>query len=227
MLLAETSDASGLCELLSEALPQATPRALGRLILAADPQIGRIALEQGDRLVDTALSDGESLACIALAQWGRAPEIVGQQIGLPVIDSHEESGYGSTVVYAEYGGRPPRIVLYRAALAKLDRQLAQPGMSELLGLIKARPVYLAHELYHHFDLTRAQPSIAQRNRAVLFQLGRFRWTSGVAALAEIAAGAFAQRLLGLRFHPKLLDLLPTYEANQASARRMAQALATV
>ena len=91
----------------------------------------------------------------------------------------------------------------------------------------ARPVYLAHELYHHFDLARGEGSIVQCNRVVLFQLGRFRWTSGVAAIAEIAAGAFAQRLLGLRFHPKLLDLLAAYEANPASARRMAQALATV
>lgn len=226
-MLTEAHRASSLRELLSEVLPHATPRALGSLILAADPQIARVAPEQRDRWVDAALSDGESMACIASAQWGRNPEVVAEQVGLPVIDSREEGGYGSTVVYAEYAARPPRIVLYRAALARLDSQLAHLGTDEGLGVATARPVYLAHELYHHFDLARAQASIAQRSRVVLFRLGRFRWTSGVAALAEIAAGAFAQRLLGLRFHPKLLDLLPIYEANQESARRMAQALATV
>jgi hypothetical protein len=227
MPLTEARHASSLRALLSEVLPHATPRVLGRLILAADPQIARIAPEQRDRLVDAALGDGESMAGVVSRQWGPDPERVAQQIGLPVVDSQEEGGYGSTVVYAEYGGRRPRIVLYRLALARLDRQLAQHETGEQLGLVTARPVYLSHELYHHFDLARAQASIAQRTRVVQFRLGRFRWTSGVAALAEIAAGAFAQRLLGLRFHPKLLDLVPVYETNQASARRMARALATV
>jgi hypothetical protein len=225
MLLTETSHVSGLDELLSEVLPRATPRVLGRLILAADPQIARVALDQRDRLVDTALDDGESMACMVLAQWSHDPEVVARQVNVPVIDSREEGGYGSTVVYAEYGGRLPRIVLYRAALDRLDRQLAQPGTAEVLGVARARSVYLAHELYHHFDLARGEASIAQRSRVVLFQLSPFRWTSGIAALAEIAAGAFAQHLLGLRFHPKLLDLLAAYEANPASARRMALALA--
>lgn len=227
MVLTETNDASGLTELLSEVLPHATPRALGRLILGADLQAARIALEQRDRLVDTALSDGEAMARVAAARWGHDPDVIAQQIGLPVIDSPEEGGYGTTVVYAEYGGRPPRIVLYRAALARLDRQLAHAGTAEQLGVTTARPVYLAHELYHHFDLARGEASIAQRSRVVLFALARFRWTSGISALAEIAAGAFAQRLLGLRFYPKLLDLLADYDPNPASAHRIAQALATV
>src|SRR4249919_3410664 len=119
MLLTEANDAIGLRGLLSEVLPHATPRALGRLILAADPQAARIAFEQWDRLVDTALSDGEAMARVAAARWGHDPDVIAQQIGLPVIDSPEEAGYGTTVVYAEYGGRPPRIVLYRAALARL------------------------------------------------------------------------------------------------------------
>jgi hypothetical protein len=224
MLLTEANDAIGLCGLLSEVLPHATPRALGRLILGTDLHAARVALEQRDRLVDTALSDGEAMARLAAARWGHDPDVIAQQIGLPVIDSPEEGGYGSTVVYAEYGGRPPRIVLYRPALDRLDRQLAHAGTGELLGVVIARPVYLAHELYHHFDLARGEASIAQRSRAVLFQLGRFRWTSGVASLAEIAAGEFAQRLLGLRFHPKVLDLLAAYEVNPAWARRMALAL---
>jgi len=41
----------------------------------------------------------------------------------------------------------------------------------------------------------------------IFGMGRWQWTSGLSSLCEIAAGAFAQRLLGLSFHPKLLDLL--------------------
>jgi CxxC motif-containing protein (DUF1111 family) len=41
------------------------------------------------------------------------------------------------------------------------------------------------------------------------KLGRWTWTAGLTTLPEIAAGAFAQQLLGLSFHPKLLDDLVT------------------
>jgi hypothetical protein len=41
------------------------------------------------------------------------------------------------------------------------------------------------------------------------KLGRWTWTAGLTTLPEIAAGAFAQQLLGLDFHPKLLDDLVT------------------
>jgi hypothetical protein len=47
---------------------------------------------------------------------------------------------------------------------------------------------------------------------------------GIVAVAEIAAGAFAQRLVGLRFHPKLLDLVTIYDADRGAARRMVRAL---
>jgi hypothetical protein len=203
-----------LSDLLFDVLPQATPRALGRMILDTDPQAARIAAGDRNRLVDTALADGQSMACMAAAKWGSDPEVVARCLGLPVIESGAEGGYGSTVVYAEYGGRPPRIVLYRAALARVDRLLAQGEVGELAGLSAARPVYLAHELYHHLDLARGNAALAQRERVTLLRLGGFRWTSGLAALAEIAAGVFAQRLLGLRFHPKLFDLL-----TQTTARK--------
>jgi hypothetical protein len=41
----------------------------------------------------------------------------------------------------------------------------------------------------------------------LFRIGSWRWRTGVAALAEIAAGAFAQSLLDLPCHPCVLNLV--------------------
>jgi hypothetical protein len=41
----------------------------------------------------------------------------------------------------------------------------------------------------------------------LFRIGSWRWRTGVAALAEIAAGAFAQSLLDLPCHPCALNLV--------------------
>jgi hypothetical protein len=75
----------------------------------------------------------------------------------------------------------------------------------LLGEATVEDVLIAHELYHHLEATRAVTPIARRHQATLFQIGKWRWRTGIAALAEIAAGAFAQGLLGLPCHPKVLD----------------------
>jgi hypothetical protein len=97
-----------------------------------------------------------------------------------VIESEADGGYGTTVLYAEYGGRPPHVILYQAALARIDRLLASDDIGKLVGSFAARPVYLAHELYHHFDLVRGIGAVANRERVTLLRLGRFRWTSGLA-----------------------------------------------
>jgi hypothetical protein len=43
--------------------------------------------------------------------------------------------------------------------------------------------------------------------STLFRIGNWHWRTGIAALAEIAAGAFAQSLLDLPCHPKILDFV--------------------
>lgn len=202
-----------------------TPQALGGLILECDPSAARIGPLERRRLVNVALHDGEELAEAAAKQWGRDPFAMAAACGIPVIESDADGGYGSTVVYAEYGGKPPRVILYRTALLRLDRYLAQPNVGNLFGIRSARPALLAHELYHAFDLERGRNALAQRERVRVLRLGRFTWTSGLPALQEIAAGAFAQRLLRLRLHPKALDLLTLYDASPAAALPMALAVA--
>jgi hypothetical protein len=68
-------------------------------------------------------------------------------------------------------------------------------------------MFIAHELYHHFDCLRGHARLSERHAVRIFSVGRWQWTSGLSSLCEIAAGAFAQRLMGLPFHPALLDLL--------------------
>jgi hypothetical protein len=91
---------------------------------------------------------------MATQKWGTDPDVIARCLGLPVIESQADGGYGTTVVYAEYRGMPARIVLYPAVLARIDKVLGREGLGELTGLSAARPVYLAHELYHHCDLAR-------------------------------------------------------------------------
>jgi hypothetical protein len=62
----------------------------------------------------------------------------------------------------------------------------------------------------------------------LFRIGGWQWRTGIAALAEIAAGAFAQSLLDLPCHPRVLDLiaLDAIASNATAARIAARIAAT-
>lgn len=216
--------AGGVAQLLAAAAPWAAPRALGLLLLREDPQFARVASGQRDALIDAALEDGRRMADSISGRWGNGPDAIARRCGVCVSESSIDQGWGTAVVYAQYTDRPPRITLFRPAIERMQRGLAQPGVRHIAGIAQAQPVLLAHELYHHFDAVRDDPPLARRHRVTLLRLGPWRWTSGLVSLAEIAAGAFAQRLLGLRWHPKFFDLITVYDVNPAAAARLAAVL---
>ena len=177
--------------------------ALAQGLLREDPQYARIPDAERDTLVTVALSEGRAVAEEVGARWGRDPDAIAARFGVPVTeDDGHGADYGTTVVFAEYFTRPARIVLHRSAIRRVDAVLD----TQALGGSTARSVFLAHELFHHVDCTGPQPSLARRHRVTVLALGRWRWTAGLASLAEIAAGAFARELLGLPAHPRFCEL---------------------
>ena len=185
-----------------------TSTALGLLALSSDVQFHRIPEAQRSEWVEQALQDGRYLAERACQQWGSDPFVVAARCNLPIMESHTEAGFGRTVIYAEYAVSPPSITLYTPAIRRLDALIAKHSRFHW-GIDQTTPVFLAHELYHHFDCMRGKETLIRRHPVSIMKLGRWTWTAGLTTLPEIAAGAFAQQLLGLDFHPKLLDDLVT------------------
>jgi len=183
------------------------PQTLGLLQLREDFQYRRIPVERRAVLVEAALEDGRSLAGRTRDLWGSDPMRIAVGCKVPVIHSEDDAGFGSTIVHAEYRTRPPSITLYLPAIRHLDRLISEHGAHARFGIDRTAPVFLAHELYHHFDCTRGHAPLSRQHPVEIFRLGPLKWTSGLSSLPEIAAGAFAQKLLGLSFHPNLLDLL--------------------
>ncbi|HVY04900.1 MAG TPA: hypothetical protein VHB46_02885 [Burkholderiales bacterium] len=181
------------------------PLALGLGQLRQDPQYPRIPVARHTQLVEAALADGRVLAAEVAANHGNDPEAIAVQCAIPVDRSERDAGYGSVVVHAEYVERPPRITLYVRSIAALARRSV--GTQTAVDQAALERVFLAHELYHHFDCARGEHRLARRHRVDIVRIGAWRWTSGLASLAEIAAGSFARELLGLPFHPVILDFL--------------------
>ncbi len=192
------------------------PLGLGLMLLREDPQFRRIPESCRAPLVEAALDDGRSVAARIARLWGNDPAEIAARRGIPVVNSHADGGYGSVVVYATYTSQPSCITLYRPAISRLSAFARGRGSEQLTELSMNaasmnEPVigsmFIAHELYHHFDCLRGKARLSQRHTVRIFSVGRWQWNSGLSSLCEIAAGAFAQRLMGLPFHPALLDLL--------------------
>jgi hypothetical protein len=192
---------------LTEAMA-AAPETLGLVMLEADPHAWRLDRATQLAAVSDALTDGAATALGLRRRFPNlAPQEIARELRLPIEATDDDPLIGSLWRFAEYQERPRRIRLYRRGLAPLDRVVTGGLAARLLGQATPQDVFIAHELFHHFEATRAETPIARRYQPTLFRIGRWHWRTGIAALAEIAAGAFAQALLDLPCYPKGLDLI--------------------
>jgi hypothetical protein len=187
-------------------IASASPESLGLWMLETDLHAAR--LDQRTRLaaVSAALADGAATARSLRERFpGLAPHEIAHKLQVPVLTIDDDPLVGSIWRFAEYRPRPARIMLYTRGLAPLEQALADGLATRLLGRATTQDVFVAHELYHHAEAIRSEVPIARRYQATLFQIGKWKWRTGIATLAEIAAGCFAQSLLDLPCHPKVLD----------------------
>ena len=186
----------------------ASPETLGLAMLKADPHGWRLDRAAQFAAVSDALADGATMAR-DLRKWFPVltPQEVARELGVPIETTDDDPMVGSIWRFAEYRPRPPHIMLYNRGIAPLERTLASSLIERLLGRATPRDVFVAHELYHHAEAIRLEVPIARRYQPTLFRIGNWRWRTGVAALTEIAAGAFAQSLLDLPCYPSVLNFV--------------------
>jgi hypothetical protein len=185
-----------------------SPQALGLAMLQADPHALRLDRASQLAAVSDAIADGAATAADLRKRFPLlAPREIALELRISIETTDDDPMVGSIWRFAEYRARPPCIVLYNRGLAAIERGLVGDLAARLLGQATLQDVFVAHELYHHAEATRPEVPIARRYQPTLFRLGKWRWRTGIAALAEIAAGAFAQSLLDLPCHPRMLDFV--------------------
>ena len=204
-----------------------SPETLGLVMLEADVHAQRLDRATQLTAVGDALADGAATAEALRARFpDLAPREIAAELDVPVAETDDDPLVGPLWRFAEYQGRPARILLYSRGLAPLDSVIAGRLAVRLLGPATPREVFIAHELFHHIEATRSDTPIARRYQPTLFRIGGWHWRTGIAALAEIAAGAFAQSFLDLPCHPRVLDLLALEAvAPNATAVRIAARIA--
>jgi hypothetical protein len=203
----------------------ASPETLGLVMLQADPHARRLDRAAQLSAVREALADGTATAKSLTERFANlAPPEIAHALGVPIEATDDDPMVGSLWRFAEY--RPARILLYSRGLAPLERALEGALTVRLLGQATPQDVFIAHELFHHLEATRSEMPIARRHQPTLFRIGGWHWRTGLAALSEIAAGAFAQTLLDLPCHPRVLDLVALDAISAGhTATRMASCIA--
>jgi hypothetical protein len=205
----------------------ASPETLGLVMLEADVHARRLDRATQLAAVRDALADGAATAEALRARYpDLAPHEIAAGLNVPVAETDDDPLVGSLWRFAEYQERPARILLYSRGLAPLDGAIAGRLAVRLLGQATPRDVFVAHELFHHIEATRSDTPITRRYQPALFRIGGWHWRTGIAALAEIAAGAFAQSVLDLPCHPRVLDLIVLDAiGSDATAARIAARIA--
>jgi len=162
-------------------------------MLEADPHAQLLDHATKLAAVSAALAEGTGTAEALRARFpDLAPHGIARELGVPIETIDDDPAVGSLWRFAEYRGRPARIVLYRRGLAPLDRAVGDGLAVRLLGQATPQEVFVAHELFHHIEATRSDIPMARRYRPTLFRIGRWHWRTGIATLSEIAAGGFAR-----------------------------------
>jgi hypothetical protein len=211
--------------LLARAAPHAKPERLGYLILRFDPQFHRLSLEEAREVVRMALDAGVGQADELVAKHGtRDPFSLCERLGIRVDFSDDGCRYGSVLQYAEYRSKPPQVRLYRKAMEGVNRLLSNPRVAEIVGITDISAPFLAHELFHHLDNLPGHLPSKQVKQVATAKLGPWALRSGLVSVPEIAAGSFAQTLLQLPFHLKLVDMLAIHAENPANAAEWVRVL---
>ena len=85
-------------------------------------------------------------------------------------------------------------------------------------------VFLAHELFHHVEAKSNEPPLARHHAVTRLRVATWRLRAPVLTLSEIAAGACAQAMLSLPYHPAILDFVGLSPAESQIARARATKL---
>ena len=212
-------------EILVACLDAASPDALARLMLMQDPVAASLTLEQQHRMACAALEEGDKVGVTLCSRHhGMAPEAIAGALGVMIIETQEPSCAGPFLRYADYRPHPAEIRLFRKTLGWLDLLLEQPGVGNVLGIERVTSVFVAHELFHHSEATSNTPSLARRHAVTRLRVATWRLRAPVLTLSEIAAGACAQAMLSLPYHPAILDLVALSHAAPQIARAHATKL---
>ncbi len=174
------------------------PRAeLGLHELQNDLLFARIPPERYPQLIEGAWQTGRETAWRYIRQYGTCdPEELAVRLGLTLAEQEQGWVAPEYRICSEYYSNPRRIILYRDTIRGELEKLKAKGIGRYEDYAAIRPLFIAHELFHHIECHDIGLT-SRRDKLTVFRWGPFRLTSGIKALSEIGAHGFTKTLLNL------------------------------
>lgn len=82
-----------------------------------------------------------------------APHQIARELAVPIEKSNDDPMVGSLWRFAEHQRHPIRILIYSRGLVRYERPLLGTLADRILGEATAEDVFVAHELFHHAELS--------------------------------------------------------------------------
>lgn len=174
-------------------------------LLRKDPLFYKLPLSKVPDLVGYALKTGEIMAeKLVYIHGTREPLRLARLMGIRILFDITHYASRPLTVLSRYRENPPTIVIYEAALRECRENVAKWDIKSKYLLSELTNVCVCHELYHHYE--RDTGNFADLSCSVpVLNLGFLKIEKSVRTISEIAAHAFARKLLNLPFLPCILE----------------------
>lgn len=183
-----------------------------------DPLNGCVTMEDYLPHYHAAQQCGVKLARQVREQFGAAScEELAEKLDVRVVRLPMPDGDG-LLTFAAFE-EPALIRVYTDNAEATQTIITQSGADEYLGNVDICQMLLAHELFHVLQLRHPELYVNQKHIR-LWKIGRWIRESRLLSLEEVAAMAFARKMLGMKVNPYVYDVLMLLPQATEQARKL-------
>lgn len=190
----------------------------GKYTFNRDPIHNKVSYEKKKEMIEKADECGR-LEAIALKNKYGAKSCLeyAELLGIKV-SKLEDGDSKDYILFAKFNS-PNKISIYMKNVRKAEELVEDEKLNMLLDGVKIEDVLIAHEMFHFIE-DKNKGIYTRTEKIELWKLGPVKYNSGLVALGEIAAMAFAKELLQLSYYPNLFDILLLYPHNKEKAKAL-------
>lgn len=110
------------------------------------------------------------------------------------------------------------IIIYKDSMEQLYNCLKEAGI--VISKNMVYDIHLAHEFYHFIEYKNNKNTNELLDKIETISIGVIKKKSSIIKTREVAAHSFCKEVLGLKFHPKLMDYIYLIQNNRLDEKEL-------
>lgn len=180
----------------------------GRYAFSRDPLNNKVSDELREEMIVEANECGRQEALKIKEKYPNVSiKEIAKKMNLEITEK-DSNGMDSYIMFACYNS-PNKITVFMKNIILVEAFINENSLNNKLDNVDIESVLLAHEIFHHIEENN-KDIYTRITKIALWKIGSYKYKSGLIALGEIAAMAFAKELLSLNYNPYIFDILMLY-----------------